>query len=312
MATSTLWKHTKDPYELFQLVLENPRIPQIEFARIFHVNRKTANIWWHNAIDYGIIIPPVFKRKSFLNFREHFYFIRVNNPHSLYEKFKDSKDISYYSVQTGFANFQIIAEKPLSLNHEVVLSGERSDYFVSIPPNCTFEKSISLIEEKLKNLDKREREPTPLVYHAEEYTPWDELDEVIYQRLCNSLRSSFTDIIETTGAYSDKIMDWFRTREKFGQDIVMFFPKGESAYLLSLFCIDTEKENDSILIDIFSKLPTSNVFYRIGEKLMMSIYLPFLPGEGGRFIIRKTLDILEKKELVSSYTNSIVEYGYRP
>lgn len=312
MVRSTLWKHRKDPYEIYQVVLQNPRIPQIELARIFHVNRKTANKWWHSAVDNRIIIPPIFRRKSFLNFREYFYFIRVDNPHSLYENLQDSKDITYYSVQTGFANFQIIAKKPLSLESDVILSGERSDYFVSTPPNCTFEKSIAFMEEKLKNLDTYENESTPLVYHAEDFNPWDELDEVIFQRLCNNLRSSFTDIIETTGAYSDKIMDWFRNREKFGHDVVMFFPRGESSYQLSLFCIDTEKETDSILIDIFSKLPTSSVFYRIEEKLMMSIYLPFLSGGGGRFIVRKTLDILQKKELVKSYTNSIVEYGFRP
>ena len=312
MVKPTFWKHTKDPYEIFRLVLEDPRIPQVDLARTFHVNRKTANKWWHNAKKFRIIIPPVFRRKSFLNFREHFYFIHVDSPHSLYERLQDSNDVSYYSVQTGFSNFQIIAKKPLSLEFEVVLSGERSDYFISTPPNCTFEKSISLIEKKLKNLDDYEYEPTPLVYHSDNFQPWDDIDEVIFQKLCNNLRSSFTEIIETTGAYSDKIMNWFRTRGEFGHDIVMYFPEGERAYPLSLFCVDIENENDSILIDIFSQLPASCVFYRIGEELMMSIYLPFLSGEGGRFIMRKALGVLQKKELVRSYTNSIVEYGYRP
>jgi len=307
---STLWKHTKDPYEIFKLVLENPRIPKTEIAKKFNVNPKTAEIWWNNAVKYGIIIPPVFRRKSYLNFREYFYFIDGQDPHSLYEELQESKDILYFSVQTGFANFQIISRSPLSLQSNVVLSGERSNYYVSIPPNCTFEESISKIQNKLKNLKELKPFPSPLIYQKKAYGPWDELDEIIYREFSNNMRKPFTHVIESTNAYSDKIMKWLRRRHRFGDTITMFFPEGESSYQLSLFCIETK--NDWLLIDLFSQMPTSSVFYRLGKKLMMSIYLPFFPSPEGRMIVRKVLSILQKKELVSSYTNSIVEYYYRP
>lgn len=305
---STLWPHTGNPYEIFQLVLENPRIPKSEIARHFKVNPKTADVWWDTAIKNRIIIPPVFRRRSFFNFREYFYFIKTGDPHALYEELQKSKDISYYCIHTGFADFQIIAEKPLSLNLEVVLSGERSNYHVSTPPDCTFEEAVIRIQKKLAVLEELEPYPSPLIYQKKTYGTWDDLDEAIYRQLANDLRMPFAQIIKLTDAYSDKIMDWFRNRDRFGQTMTMFFPLGESSYQLSLFSVKTE--NDWLLIDLFSELPTSTVFYRLKKRLMMSIYLPF--SLEGRFIVRKTLSVLQKKELVSEYTNSIAEYYYRP
>jgi hypothetical protein len=312
MVRPTLWTHTKDPYEIFQLVLNNPRIPGTEIARKLNVNPKTAEDWWNIAVKNRIIIPPVLRRRSFLNFREYFYFVRVNDPHSLYEELQKSKDIVYSSVQTGFANFQMIAETPLSLESEVILAGQRSNYHVSIPPHCSFKESISRIGHRLENLDRLTRNPSPLIYQKKVYGPWDELDEAIYCALSNNLRKPFTQIIESTGAYSDKIMAWFRNRDKFGNTITMFFPEGESSYQLSLFCVEISKSYDWFLIDLFSQLPTSSVFYRIRKKLMMCIYLPFFPSPDARIIVRKVLSILQKKELVKRYTNSIVEYYKRP
>lgn len=307
---STHWPHTRDPYEIFQLVLNDPRIPRSEIARYFKTNPKTADIWWETAIKNRIIIPPVFRRRSFFNFREYFYFVKTGDPHLLYENLKESQDITYYSVQTGFADFQIIAETPLSLDLDVVLTGERSNYYVSTPPHCTFEEAIMRIQKKLKNTETLERYPSPLIYQKKTYGPWDDLDDVIYRELANDLRKPFAQIIKSTNVHSKKIIQWFRNRERFGQTITMFFPQGESSYQLSLFSIKTK--NDWLLIDLFSELPTSTVFYRLNKRLMMSIYLPFYPSPTGRLIVRKTLSDLRKKELVTDYTNSIVEYYYRP
>jgi len=307
---STSWPHTRSPYEIFQLLLKNPRIPKTEIAKYFKINPKTADTWWETATDERFIIPPVFRRRSFLNFREYFYFIRTGDPHLLYENLRKSEDITYYSVQTGFADFQIIAEKPLSLNLDVVLAGERSNYYVSIPPDCTFEQAIMRIQKKLETLEELKPYPSPLIYQKKTYGPWDDLDEAIYRELVNDLRKPFAQIIKSTNAYSDKIMHWFRNRHRFGQTITMFFPEGESSYQLSLFSIETD--NDWLLIDLFSELPTSTVFYRLDKRLMMSLYLPFLPSGGARFIVRKVLSDLQKNELVTECTNSIAEYYYRP
>lgn len=279
-------------------------------AKYFNINQKTADLWWKNIIEKRIIIPPVFRRKSFANFREYFYFIRSEDPHLLYETLKESKDITYYSVHTGFADLQLISENLLSPDVDVVLWGERSNYHVSIPPDCTFEEAIKRIEKKLLNLEEIKPYPSPLLYQKRAYGPWDDIDEAIYRELTNNIRKPFTHIIRSTNAYSDKIMKWFHDRHKFGHTITMFFPQGEGSYQLSIFSIDTK--NDWLVIDLFSELPTSTIFYRLNKKLMMSIYLPFLPSKGARFIVRKVLSYLQKKELVAGYTNSIVEYYYRP
>ncbi len=311
MVKTTFWPYSKDPYEIFKILLENPRISKSQMTRIFNVNPKTLDIWWKAAIEKGIIIPPVFRTKSFLNFREYFYFLKVEDPHNLYESLQEKSEVlTYFSVQIGFCNFQIISKEPIDPEGERILSGPRSDYFVTIPPNCSFEKGAQRIEQLLQDLDSLTPRESPLQYHDTAFEPWEEKDEAIFWEICDNVRIPFASVVRSAKTYNDKAWSWFRSRDKFGDTITMFFPKGESSYQLSLYCIKTE--HDSLIIDIFSQLPTSNVFYRVHDRLIMCIYLPFFPSPEARIIPFKVLSILKRKELVDDYTNSVVQYGYRP
>lgn len=306
---STFWPYKGDPYKIFKFLVEDPRIPKTHMTRRLKVNPNTFNTWWNAVIDKRIIIPPVFRRKSFLNFREYFYFLETKDPHELYEILKvKNLPIEYFNVQTGFCNFQIISSEPIDFEEEVILSGPRSDYLVTIPPNRVFEVSVKNINAILNNLNSLEYRPSPLQFHNKKYTPWDEKDEAIFWVMCNNVRIPFASVVKAAETYNDKAWSWFRNRDKFGDTFTMYFPKGEGAYILSLYIIDTE--HDSVLIDIFSELPTSTLFYRVDDKFVMGAYLPF--SIEGRSVVRKALSILQKEELVEGYTNSVVEYYYRP
>jgi hypothetical protein len=277
-------------------------------ARKLRVNPNTMNKWWNTAIKKRIIIPPIFRRKSFLNFREYFCFLEVEDPHKLLELFRrKNHGLSYFSVQTGFCNFQMVSKISIKPQGKVVLLGERSDYFVSRPPRGSFGESIRRINLSLKNLDALEFRESPLKFYNRSYEPWDEKDEEIFWKICNDMRMPFARIVQSTETYNNKAWSWFRRREEFGSEIMFFFPEGESAYVPSLYVIDTDC--DSILIDIFSELPTTTVFYRLANKVIMLAYLPFTLE--GRSIVRKVLSILQERELVKGYTNSIIEYHFR-
>jgi len=305
---STFWPYSRDPYEIFKLLIEDPRMPKLQMARKFKVNPNTMVKWWDAAIEKRIIIPPIFRRKSYSNFKEYFYFFKTKDPHKLYE-FLQIKNlhITYFSVQTGFCNFQIVSKEPVKPQGEVILSGPRSDYFVIIPPKRSFEKSIKKIDTILRNLDVLEPRKSPLRFHNGEYKPWDGKDEAIFWEMCNNVRIPFTSVVQSAETYNDKAWSWFKDRDKFGDIIMFYFPKGEGSYIPSLYVIETN--HDSVLIDIFSELPTTTVFYRLSGKVMMLAYLPFTLE--GRSVVRKALSILEKEELVTSYTNSVIEYHYR-
>lgn len=310
MVKLTEWTYSVDPYELYMLVNSDIRIPKSAMARKFKVNKKTAALWWNKAVEKKIIIPPFLRKRAYENFKEYFQFYNVKDPHIMYKTIQKNENVIYACVQTGFANLQVISKKPIELDGKKVFTGVRSDYYISKPLNICFKNSISLAKKKIQNLDSFKHKPSPLIYHKGIYQPWDEIDEKIYTELHNNMRKPFLEILENIGTYSEKIQNWFKRRNEFGQTIVTFFPHGEPSYMPSLFLIETSY--DSLIIDIFSSFPVSNVFYRINDRLIMCIYLPFYPSPKGRYIVREILSILEKKELVKDYTNSIVEYYYRP
>ncbi len=304
---SSFWPHKIDPYDIYTLVAPDPRIPITHMVRTLKVNPKTAEVWWRNAVSKRIIIPPIFRRKSFLNFREHFYFIRTEDPHESFQKIRSMQDVMYCTVQTGFSDMQIVSRVPLNLKEEIVLAGERSDYFVSTPKNHTFEEANRAIDEKLKAIDDIQSSPSPLILREEIYSPWDGLDEAIYLSINGNLRKPWTHVLKESRAYNDKIMRWFRNRDKFGHTITMYFPEGENAYQPSVFAVETE--NDRLMIDLFSEFPTSSVFYKLDRYVLMILCLshPLV----ARSMVRRVLSCLQKKELIGKYINSIIEYYHR-
>ncbi|MBU7045079.1 MAG: hypothetical protein HXS54_01470 [Theionarchaea archaeon] len=294
---------------MFELFIENPRIPKTQMAKALKINPCTVDIWFNDAVAKKIINPPIFRRFAFENFREHIYFLNVKHPHQLFEELHGSKNLTYFSVQTGFANFQVISKVSLPQFEDcAILKGFRSDYYVTVPSECTLEHSISRIKEKLENLDSYEWKPSPLKFHDEKFEAWDDVDEKIYWMVVDNYRKPIREIIREIDTYSDKVIFWFQNKDQFGQVITMYFPDGEGSYLLSLFSVKTD--NDALLIDLFSHFPMSNVFYRVNDRLMMLIYLPFVAD--ARIFVRKILFELKKRELVEEYSNSIVEYGHRP
>ena len=297
----------RDFYTLFMQVQEDPRISLSEIARRMGIDKRTVSAWWKIALENRIILPPVLRRKSFLNFRENVYFLKVKDPAHLFEKLKGNKEILYYMVQTGFSNFGITSKNPIDPPDDVVLSGERSDYYLSIPPTYAFEKCVKVIQKKLHLLEEIDNEPSPLVYHDTEY-PWDEKDEALYEELCNDMRKSLSSVMRNTHVYSDKIMDWMRRREEFGQTLVFYFPEGESTYLPYIYVLETDY--DSVVIELFSQLPVTVAFYRLGGRLVMTLYVPFRLAV--RSLVRNVLSDLQEKALVDGYDNSIIEYHYRP
>lgn len=294
---------------MFSLIIKEPRIPKTLMARACKVNPNTIHLWWDAAIRKRIIILPIFRRKSYSNFAEHFYFFNTEDPHELYEQLQQTDlPLIYFAVHTGICNFQIISKEPINLSDiDLIYYGVRSDYFVSIPPNIPLETSIKRVDNILGNLDRIELRESPLQFRDYAYEPWDEKDEAIYWNICNDLRKPFASVIKSTRTYNDKAWDWFKSRHKFGDTITFFYPNGEGAYAPSMYFIDTDY--DSIIIDLFSQLPTSVLFYRMCDKVVLTTYLPFTLE--GRSIVRRALSILKKEKLVNGYTNSVVDYYYR-
>lgn len=307
MQEFTFKNFPRDLYGIFLLVNEESRIAFSEMARRMKVDNRTVSAWWRLAVQRRIIYPPIIRRKSFLNFREYIYYLNVKDPSYLAHQFEESEIVTYYSVQTGFANFHIVAKSPIDFK-DTVFGGERSDYYVSTPPNWEIEKSISVINDKLDSLNRFEEYESPLIYHNTVYESWDEKDELLYWILKDNMRKPFLPIMKEYKIYSDKIMKWIRRQNEFGNTIVMYYPEGEKNYLTYVYALDTD--HDSLIIDLFSQLPASSIFYRLCDRLIMTIYVPF--PYMARTFVRKVLSRLQKENFVKGYTNSIMEYSYRP
>ncbi len=137
---------------------------------------------------------------------------------------------------------------------------------------------------------------------------WDEKDELLYWTLKDNMRKPFSPIIKKYKIYSDKIMKWIRRRNEFGNIYTMYYPEGEETYLTCVYAFITD--HDSLIIDLFSQLSTPSVFYRLSNRLVMTIYVPF--PYTARTFVRKVLSTLQKENLVEDYSNSIMEYSFRP
>jgi hypothetical protein len=99
--------------------------------------------------------------------------------------------------------------------------------------------------------------------------------------------------------------------------VTYFFPESINSYDSCLFKLETKYED--FIIDLFSLLPTSCLFFKVSDKLFVYAYLDRKslrnfdsnPNDISQLHISLMLRELKKKGIVQSWDRAIVAYHWR-
>jgi predicted transcriptional regulator len=275
---------------VYESLLKNPRINIKEIATILGLNRNAASKIVREAFDQGYVLKPQIRKRSYENLKEHIYFVNCSYPFDSYKQYSTDTDVVYHAVMDGFSNLWIVSRKEIEVEGSVVIEGPHSDYLVAYAPNHSWETAMRIMRDKVKKFDPDEYEPKRLIKtRFTETISWDDEDEILFGEFKYDLRKPLTPVMKNHLISGQKIYSWLRRLSECCTVFPRYFPFSITGYDPYLFKFETAYED--FIIELFSELPTSSLFFKVGNTL-------FLYGNVDRSSLRKVgLDMSDVSQL---------------
>ncbi len=287
----------------------NPRITYKSISNKLNVHEKTASRIMNTMFEQGIITNPQVRIRSYANVREYIYFMDVENKLKVYHDFKKEKSVLYTGVLIGSPNIWVVSDRPLKIENPVY-EGIRSDYCVAEPSRMEWNKSIARMRQVVEQVPLQLSE-SPLRFHLDEELSWDYEDDILYREFKYDLRKFYKPLMRKYRISSRKIQTWLKRLTETCTVFTRYFPDGINLYDPYLFFIRTEYEK--ALVDLFGLLPTSTLYFKVGDVLIIEPYLrsDYLRGNYyHRTQIPSMLEVLKEKGYITDYNYVLEEYSY--
>ena len=304
-------------YEL--LWSKNPRIYVKDVASILRVDPRTASKRMIEAFDLGYVTKPQIRKRSYKNMKEFLYFINCSRPLEKYIEYSKDQNVTFHAVMGGFADLWIASTEPMNFDTDcIVVEGVRSDYHVALSPPYSWERAVKVMEKDVDTFTPHDYEPEMHIQtHWNESVEWDSEFENLYRYFKYDLRKALTPVMREHLITTGKIYKYLDNINEYCTVFTRWFPKRASAYDPYLFVFETDYED--FVIDLFSQLPTSSIFFKVSNKLFMYTHVEktSLRGVGLNMTDISQLHIpllvreLLRKEIIHSEAHAIMEYFWR-
>ncbi|MBU7044885.1 MAG: hypothetical protein HXS54_00495, partial [Theionarchaea archaeon] len=300
---------------IYDTFWENPRCSDSTISGI--LGPKIAATRLKMAYESGFVSAPDIRKKSYENLREYIYFIKCEDPEFLYLKYREDPNVIYVVKAVGFFNLWITVKNKMDTDGEIILEGFRSDYHVSYAPDRTWDTAMEIMQKRIANFDSKSFNPQHILEnHFDETIDWDEEDELLYRYFKYDLRKPFTPLMREHGISKDKIDSFLNRLPNTCTIATHYYPESLPLYDTYLFMFETNFED--FIIDLFSELPSSVSFFKVENRLLANVYVPWqvvrksdLQVAPGNYYIPLLLMDLLRKGIIKKKEYAILEYFWR-
>ncbi|MBU7045510.1 MAG: hypothetical protein HXS54_03660 [Theionarchaea archaeon] len=262
----------RDYRAIYEAFHKNPRTFDKEIADLLHIRQSSAGKRIKKAIEQGYMSKSQIRRRSYKNFKEYTYFLKCDNPSEFFSTFVDNEKIVYHALMGSYANMWVVSKEELDSNCGTVLGGPRSDYHVSYAPNHSWETSIHNMRKMIEEFNPKDYEPQGFIKtHWNETVKWDSEFETLFREFNYDLSRPITPIIRKHLISWGKMDKWMKNLSKYCTIITNYYPGGISSYDPYLFMFETDYED--FIVNLFSELPTTSLFFKISNKLFLLAYV---------------------------------------
>lgn len=273
---------------IFEAVFKLPRI-RIKNISALLGGKQRATLRMKEAFEWGYIVGPQIRERSYDNFAEYMYFLNCKDPDLAFQKYFKDERIVFLAQMAGFCNLWIISKGEIEIDEEIIFQGRRSDYHVSFPPDHTSEQAIRIMRKKVEDFEGKTYVAKGIIQiHFNETVEWDEKDKRLYDYFKQDLRKKLSPVMKKYNISKHKVANWFKKLPECCTIQTGYFPETKSSYDQYLFMFETDYED--FIIELFSELPTTSTFFKVGDRLFAYLHIPHQ-------FIRTTEPIVSQDEL---------------
>ena len=309
---------TKAYRAIYTLLCETPRVSTAAISRKIGTGPKTTRKRLKEAFDYGYVLNPHIRKRSYANFTQYMYFIDCKDPFESFLQYIEDQNVAYHAMMAGFSNLWVTSLDKMTIESNILMEGPVSDLHVSFAPFRSWDEAKKIMWDKVEKFDPQEYEPRGIIRtHYDEQIAWDEEDEILYQYFKYDLRKPLNPLLKE-GISKHKIYNWPKYLPTYCSIITQYYPQTLTAYDPYIFMFETDYED--FIVSLFSEMPTSSLFFKVSGKVILHMYierellrrtyemnLPEIP----QFYIPLLMRSLSKKGIIESKAYALINYYWR-
>jgi hypothetical protein len=260
-------------YKIFCHIYDEPRTQIYEISKALGIYRKSVSRALQEMLDQQILIGPELRLRPLRKTPKIYYILDFDDPFKVFEKLKQNKHLTYICVV--FGDFSVVAVGEPGLDFEdypgfkkVLFTGERGEIYTPKASSLSWEECGSRILHEIKKSDSWKK--STWVSHPVDI-PWDHQEWDFFTEFRRDIRRKIAPLVREQDVSFRKFYDWLNTLGSYATTHTWFYPEGYPTYTTYLFLFKTEYEH--ALLNLFSLLPTTPNFFKVGNRLMTWIYI---------------------------------------
>jgi predicted transcriptional regulator len=290
-------------YKIFCQLYENPRTQIYEISKALGIYRKSVSRALQEMIDQQILVGPQLRLKPMRKKPTTYYLLDFDDPFRAYERLKKHKNLTYIGVV--FGDFPIIAAGDPGMDFDdypgfnrVLITGERGEICTPRASSLEWEECADRILEEIEKSDSWEKStwasrPVDI--------PWDHHEWEFFHEFGGDIRRKIAPLVREREVSFRKFYEWLNDLDQYTTIHTGFYPEGYASYTTYLFLFKTGYEH--AVIDLFSLLPTTSMFFKVGSYLLTWIYIRTDPLI---ISLSRAIYALKEKYIIDKFYKGIV------
>ncbi len=269
------------------------------------VSRSSVSQYLREMYELSIIKGPMILLKPAVNYKEYVGFLRFKNARSVHALFKEIPGVVYECLTCGYWNVMLVCNFKMDFSllkglQECVYQGVKGRTWLSKVTTLDWDHSL----EKMYNILDRPKEKTCL-YEEVPCIPWDKREWCIYYKLQPNLRVKIMPILTACHLRFEKYQKWFSQLGQYAVIKPAFYPCGVDNYFTFDFLFESVYHKQ--LVRILGMLPSTSVFYSVGDNLFARLFVLTKKEKDDLFGLIFTLE--EKDYFEKVYHADVIEVG---
>ena len=256
-------------YQIYSLRRDDPWIPDKKVSELLNRSLSTINRYAKQAEEEGVIWNPTLglahpDRKVAL--------LRFKDKMKAFYTLQEYMNVGYICVSQG--GWDVIALYDGEVDflsipgyEKTVMKGHRDIIFTPKVSYTSWDRCFVEMENLLKKTPVESSIKCNLCYPQ-----WDEEEWNLYCFFRPNMRKKFSDLRKESPISWRKYEEWKQNLRTHCTIMMEYYPEGNKAYDSVILCFKTEYEQ--YIVEFFSHMPTTCFFYKIGEYVMVSMFIP--------------------------------------
>ena len=294
-------------YDIFCQIYDDPRKQIYEISKVLGIYRKSVSKALQEMVDQKILVGPQLRLRPIRKKPKIYYVLDFDDPFKAYDKLVENRDLTYIGIL--FGDFPVIAAGVPGIDFskypgfkEVLFSGERGEICTPKASSLSWEGCAAHM---LKEIEKSDTWEKSTWISSSVDIPWDHQEWEFFLEFGGDIRRKIAPLVRERDVSFRKFYEWLRTKDEYTTIHTGFYPEGFASYTSYLFLFRTDYEY--ALMDLFSLLPTTPLFFKVGNYLLSWFYIrtdPLITS------LSKAIYALKERSILTDFYKGIVVMYY--